>query len=85
MAVYIDKCRNEFGRMLMSHMIADSLAELHGMADAIGIQRRWFQANASTPHYDVCQSKKAMALKSGAIELDRREYVLKIQQIRAGR
>ena len=82
MSVYVDKALNRYGRMFMSHMVADTLDELHAMADTIGIQRRWFQANASTPHYDVCQTKKAMAIAYGAIELDRAPYVEVIRRLR---
>jgi hypothetical protein len=73
--VYLDKARNGFGRMVMCHMIADTEDELHAMADRIGLQRRWYQADASTPHYDVSLSKKALALQHGAIECGRREFV----------
>lgn len=83
--VYLDKARNKFGRMLMSHMIADTLEELHAMAQAIGVQRKWFQGQGSTPHYDVCQSKRADAVKRGAVELGRGEYVGVIQRLREAR
>lgn len=43
--------------MYMCHMLADTITELHTMADRIGIQRKWFQ-NKGIPHYDICQSKK---------------------------
>ena len=44
MAVYVDDMRANFGRMKMCHMIADTIDELHTMADRIGVARRWFQA-----------------------------------------
>ena len=46
MSVYVDSYFAEFGRMQMSHMIADTLPELHEMADKIGVARRWFQGRA---------------------------------------
>jgi hypothetical protein len=56
--------------MIMCHMLADSLDELHEMADRIGVQRKWFQAK-NVPHYDICKSKRALAVKYGAVEIER--------------
>lgn len=71
MSVYVDRERNRFGRMVMCHMFADSLDELHSMAQAIGMDRDWFQP-LSFPHYDVSLSRRAVAVSNGAIEVDRR-------------
>lgn len=58
----------------MSHMLADSIEELHAMADRVGLKREWFQSH-STPHYDLCQTKRALAIKFGATVISRREVV----------
>ena len=71
MSVYVDDARAPLGRMLMAHMLADSPDELHAMADWIGVARRWFQGD----HYDVCLSKRALAVKAGAIEVSQRAIV----------
>jgi hypothetical protein len=71
MSVYVDGERNGFGRMVMCHMFADTLAELHEMAAAIGMDREWFQP-LSFPHYDVSLSRRAVAVSKGAVEVDRR-------------
>jgi hypothetical protein len=50
-------------------MIADTEEELHAMAAEIGVARRWFQGD----HYDITQTKKALALKAGAIAITWRQ------------
>lgn len=56
----------------MCHMLADTVEELHAMAEIIGIERKWFQDKAFFPHYDICKSKRALAVQAGAIEVNRR-------------
>jgi hypothetical protein len=75
MAVYVDDMRANFGRMVMCHMVADTLDELHAMADKIGVQRRWYQGPPVTrwPHYDIALSKRALAVVAGAKEITQRE------------
>lgn len=82
MSVYVDRAVYRYRRMLMCHMVADTLGELHAMADHIGIKRCWFQSDASTPHYDICKSKRALAVSAGAIEVDRRGLVAVIRRLR---
>lgn len=82
MSVYVDKARNVFGRMVMCHMIADTLDELHAFAACIGLKREWFQGDASTPHYDVSLARRAQALLLGAVELERNEFVAVIRRLR---
>lgn len=85
MSVYVDKQRAKLGRMLMCHMVADTLDELHTMAALIGMRRMWFQASppASHPHYDLSLSRRALAVKAGAIELDKYGLVEVIRRLRA--
>ena len=84
MSVYVDHGKIPYGRMQMSHMLADTLIELHHMAAQIGVDLRHFQgpSKASTPHYDICQSKRALAVKFGAKEVTRHELVEVIQRLR---
>lgn len=74
MTVYIDDAANVYLNMKMSHMIADTDDELHAMAQTIGLKREWFQVQ-SIPHYDVCQSKRKLAINRGAVQISRRELV----------
>lgn len=70
MAVYVDDMEAPYGRMKMCHMLADSDAELHAMADRIGVARRWHQAPPKhSSHYDIALTKKALALAAGAIAI----------------
>lgn len=82
--VYVDDMRAQYGRMVMCHMLADTDEELHTMADRIGVARRWHQ-KAGTPqsHYDICMSKRALAVKFGAKETDRAGVVEIIKAKRA--
>lgn len=74
MSVYVDEAVWPYGRMVMCHMIADTDDELHAMADKLGVSRRWHQ-KSNYSHYDICKSKRAMAVSMGAIEIGRREFV----------
>lgn len=85
MTIYVDRARNGFGRMLMCHMIADTPDELHAMADRIGVARRWFQQppRASFWHYDIAQTKRALAVAAGAVDCERNTFVDHLRRIRA--
>jgi len=50
-------------------------------AKKLGLRRSWFQPKSS-PHYDLCQSKRARAVELGAIEVDRRQVVEIIKRLR---
>lgn len=75
MTVYVDDMRARFGRMVMCHLVADTLDELHAMADRIGVDRRWYQGPPKTrrPHYDIALSKRALAVAAGAQEITMRQ------------
>lgn len=79
MPVYVDDMHKspagQYGRMKMSHMIADTDDELHAMAAKIGVQRRWWQSPEKTSgsHYDIALSKRALAVAAGAVEISWRQ------------
>ena len=76
MSVYVDEAVWPFGRMMMCHMVADSRAELDAMADKIGVARKWIQYPGSNrEHYDICKSKRALAVKHGAREVSATDLV----------
>lgn len=80
MSVFVDKPIHPFGRMKMCHMLADTHDELLAMADKIGVNRKWIQ-HEGTPreHFDVCKSKRDLAIKHGAIEVTMRDIAMKIR------
>ena len=66
MSVYIDDYNAQFRGMTMCHMIADTMDELYAMADRIGLKRQYCHDGT---HFDVCLSRKKLALQYGAIEV----------------
>jgi hypothetical protein len=75
MTVYVDDAEIPYGRMRMCHMIASTDEELHSMADHIGVSRKWWQSSTrmSGGHYDICLSKKKLALSFGAVAITYRQ------------
>jgi hypothetical protein len=74
--VYVDESIWPYGRMMMCHMVADSRAELDEMADKIKVPRKWIQhAGTDREHYDICKSKRALAVAAGAKEVTAFELV----------
>lgn len=91
MSVYVDDVQHRFGSMIMCHLWADTLEELLDMVDKIGVQRKWIQGhkelsfgkhrNASWVHFDISLSKKALAIKNGAILTDKYGPVIHTQKL----
>lgn len=79
MTVYVDPVQSYPGKGQWCHMASDSddLAELHGMASRIGLQRSWFQNKPTHPHYDLRPSKRLLAVRAGAVEVTAVELVKK--------
>ena len=70
--------------MVMCHMTADTHRELVAMADRIGVQRKWIQHRGTwEEHFDICKSKRELAVRCGAIELDKRAAGEHIARVRA--
>ncbi|KVG33818.1 DUF4031 domain-containing protein [Burkholderia diffusa] len=78
MTVYVDDMYRypvgQFGRMKMSHLIADTTDELLAMVQAIGVNPKWIQhAGTRDEHFDIAISKRAAAIAAGAIAITYRE------------
>lgn len=81
MTVYVDNMRASYGRMKMCHMVADSTQELLEMVDKIGVQRKWIQYPGTyKEHFDICLSKRILAVKEGAQEINTRELVCNVMK-----
>lgn len=83
MAVYVDELRvwghakHRCFKQGSCHLTADTTEELHEFAKRIGMRREWFQAQSSTPHYDLTPAKRAAALLAGAVFVSAREQAAK--------
>lgn len=64
------------------HLIADTVDELHVFARRIGMKRAWFQNGSRLPHYDLNENRRRIAVREGAVELDRRGFVDKTRELR---
>jgi hypothetical protein len=82
MSVYVDELRDYGWRLGPScHLIADTEDELHAFAARVGMKRSWFQNKSLAPHYDLVASRRAAAVRLGAIELERRAFVNVMRRI----
>ena len=83
MPVYVDKTKTKYRGMVMCHLLADSLDELHAMAKVIGMRREWFQiSRTGVPHYDIPLFRRSMAIENGAVEISRRDVVGLLKRLR---
>ncbi|KVH55251.1 DUF4031 domain-containing protein [Burkholderia cepacia] len=78
MTVYVDDMYRypvgQFGRMKMSHLIADTTDELLAMVREIGVNPKWIQhAGTRDEHFDIAISKRAAAISAGAIPITYRQ------------
>lgn len=78
MAVYVDNYYDtgvRYKGMRMCHMVADTTMELRKMVNIIGVNLKWMQhPNTPNEHFDICFSKRILAVKAGAIEIHFKEY-----------
>lgn len=83
MAVYVDDAVWPWRGQLWCHLLADSLDELHSFAQSIGLKREWFQGHTKYPHYDMNENRRKIAVKKGAIEIDKRTTIEKAKKLKA--
>ncbi|ALJ26738.1 DUF4031 domain-containing protein [Stenotrophomonas acidaminiphila] len=71
MTVYIDDAVHPWRGERWAHLLADTLPELHAMAQQLGIPRRAFQNRRSGAHYDVPAALRDTAIALGAVAISR--------------
>jgi hypothetical protein len=73
MSCYVDTVRSYPDAGLrhteFCHLLADERDELHAMAAALGMPRRFFQDHPWRWHYDLPEHLRAEAVRRGAIEV----------------
>ncbi|WP_257744567.1 DUF4031 domain-containing protein [Burkholderia glumae] len=74
MTVYVDDMylypAGRFGRMKMSHLIADTSDELLAMVRQIGVNPKWIQhAGTRDEHFDIAIVKRAATISAGALPI----------------
>jgi len=80
MTVYVDSLHN-YGWVVHGqvtpncHLFTDALdlAELHALAQSIGMRPEWFQDKIAAPHYDLGPKLREAAIEAGAVPVARRE------------
>jgi hypothetical protein len=74
--IYVDDLRvYNLKRSKWCHMATDGdLNELHDFAAAIGLKRHYFQGGR-LPHYDLVDSKRILAVRMGAKEVEATELI----------
>jgi hypothetical protein len=71
MTVYVDDAVHLWRGRRWAHLMADTLAELHAMAQRLGLPPRAFQNKTSGAHYDVDVELRERALALGAVAISR--------------
>jgi len=71
MTVYVDDAVHLWRGRRWAHLMADTLEELHEMAQRLDIPRRAFQNKTSGAHYDVPSELRERAIELGATAISR--------------
>ena len=84
MPLYVDHARQPYRRMLMSHLLADTSEEIKQAETMLGLPPNSVQY-PGTPkeHLDISESKRAFAVRMGAVEVTSKQLVLIIRKKRA--
>lgn len=71
------------------HLIADSLDELHGYANKIGLKRGWFESHWRHPHYDIVnqnhqsfKGKREIVMNDESVKKVSKREIVKLCRVR---
>lgn len=61
-----------------SHLVSNNIPELHKFAQAIGVNKCWFEnkRGKNQPHYDIKAVHFNKAIENGVIVVERKEIIL---------
>ena len=82
--VYVDHARIPYGRMLMSHLMADTPEELREIAGKLKIEDYIQYTGTPKEHLDVSESKRTEAIRMGAASVTGRQLAAIIRSKRGG-
>ena len=71
MTVLVDQAVWPWRGRRWAHLMADTLDELHAMAERLGVPRRAFQDKRSGAHYDLTEELREQAVRLGAVAISR--------------
>ncbi|MEO6318456.1 MAG: DUF4031 domain-containing protein [Acidimicrobiales bacterium] len=75
MTVLVDPALWHWRGRRWAHLVSDeSYEELHAIAEALGIERRWFQGD----HYDIPEDYRERAIALGALPVTSRELIRRL-------
>jgi hypothetical protein len=78
--IFVDDAIHYWRGRKWCHLFADRDEELHDFAKSIGLKREWFQSDWRLNHYDITEKKRELAIKRGAIAVDRRFVYARIKR-----
>lgn len=83
MPVYVGSERIKQRDYILSVLVADTVEELHEMAEKIGAASVWFQhSGLGIPHYKLAQQLCKYAISLGATRIDEAEMTKVVERFK---
>ena len=69
-----------------THLVGDSLEELHKFSQGMGLRREWFQNHPRHPHYDLTTLRMVRKVIKAGVRLVSPKNLMKVsREVRHGR